>query len=92
MEEVIYTLQKLCMSPVVLPIVLTAGALFDFQPIITGEIYNHTTSELMCQKQGYDGLAVISSPEAYALTFHMMNHQWLDHCLVCCKRMLILCV
>ncbi|KAK3800941.1 hypothetical protein RRG08_017381 [Elysia crispata] len=77
MEKFFCTLQKLCLSQVVLPIVLTAGALFDFQPLRRS--YSFKTSELMCQKQGYDGLAVISSPEAYAFTFQMRNRQCNQH-------------
>ncbi|KAK3776846.1 hypothetical protein RRG08_024620 [Elysia crispata] len=76
MEGILYTLQTLWISSVFAPIVPTAAALFDFQPIFTGNKCSHSKCELICQEQGYDGLAVISSPEAYAYALHMRNHHW----------------
>ena len=42
---------------------LVAGELFDFHVIQT--LQNYTDGETLCQALGYDGLAVVSSPEMY---------------------------
>ncbi|KAK3778039.1 hypothetical protein RRG08_009110 [Elysia crispata] len=42
---------------------VTDGAMFDFH--VTDMLLNCTQQETLCRDIGYDGLAVISSPEAY---------------------------
>ena len=50
---------------VLLPVLVTLGAghLFDFKVIPTRQ--SATDGEGMCIELGYDGLAIVSSPEMY---------------------------
>ncbi|RUS90262.1 hypothetical protein EGW08_001951, partial [Elysia chlorotica] len=48
--------------PTVIVLRHTAGAMFDFR--VTDVGYNFTMQDHNCQSLGYDGLAVVSTPEA----------------------------
>ena len=49
---------------------VTTGALFDIQPLYE-ERNNYSVCKRLCQERGYDGLAVLSSPEAYAFAIKL---------------------
>ena len=50
----------------------TAGIMFDFH--FRNAAHNSTTHEMLCKEMGYDGLAVISAPEAYHYTIHVSEY------------------
>ncbi|KAK3751131.1 hypothetical protein RRG08_039136 [Elysia crispata] len=46
--------------------------MFDFH--FRNAAHNSTTHEMLCKEMGYDGLAVISAPEAYHYTIHVTEY------------------
>ncbi|KAK3758752.1 hypothetical protein RRG08_013838 [Elysia crispata] len=48
---------------VTMVLMCTAGVMFDFHPMMQSR--NFSTHERYCHDLGYDGLAIISTPEAY---------------------------
>ena len=52
-------------------VTFTAGAMFDFH--LTETFQNYTGQERNCRDIGYDGLAVISTPEAFSYALKLFR-------------------
>ena len=50
---------------------ITSGAMFDFY--VTETSQNFTEQEKNCRDIGYDGLAVISTPEAFVYALQLIR-------------------